>query len=269
MEFIRAIVYGIVQGLTEFLPISSTAHLRVVPAVLGWEDPGAAYSAVIQIGTVLAVIIYFRRDVVALLKAFFGGIAQKAPMGTTESRMAWYIFAGTFPIGVCGLVFKKLVEGEARALWVVTAAALVFGILLLVAELLSKRQKDAAAIGWKESQIIGAAQALALIPGASRSGVTITAGLFLGLTREAAARFSFLLSIPAVAAAGLFEFKHVLKHGTGGASLGALALSTLVSFVVGYACIEFLLGFLKTRSTLPFSIYRIILAGLMFAFLVK
>lgn len=257
------------QGITEFLPISSTAHLRIIPAVFGWNDPGAAYSAVIQIGTVLAVIIYFRRDCASLLRAVFAGLAAKAPFGTPEARMAWYIAAGTLPIGICGVAFKRLVEGEARALWVVTLALLVFGIVLLVVEVVATRSKDIGSIGWKESQIIGAAQALALVPGASRSGVTITAGLLLGLNREAAARFSFLLSIPAVTAAGLFELRHILKHGTEGAGLGALALATAVSFVAGYACIEFLLMFLKTRSTVPFSIYRIVLAAVVFAALVR
>lgn len=269
LEYIQAIVYGIVQGLTEFLPISSTAHLRLVPAVFGWSDPGAAYSAVIQIGTVLAVIIYFRRECASLLRAFFAGLAAKDPMANPDSRMAWYIVAGTLPIAIFGVAFKKLIEGEARALWVVTLSLLVFGVLLLAAELVSKKQKDTSSIGWKESQIIGAAQALALLPGASRSGVTITAGLLLGLNREAAARFSFLLSIPAVTAAGLFELKHILMHGTGGVGLGALALATAVSFAAGYACIEFLLRFLRTRSTIPFSIYRIALAALVLVTLVR
>jgi undecaprenyl-diphosphatase len=260
LECIQAITYGAVQGLTEFLPISSTAHLRLVPLLFGWEDPGAAYSAVIQIGTVLAVIIYFRNDVLAMAAAFLKGLRDRAPFSTRESRLSWYILAGTLPIGICGIVFKKFITHEARALNVVLVSTLVFGVLLLVAELLGTRKRGIDTIGWKDSQLIGAAQALALIPGASRSGVTITAGMMAGLDREAAARFSFLLSVPAVTAAGLFEFKDVMKHGVSGAGLPALALATAVSFVVGYACIALLLRFLRTRTTYVFSVYRIVLA---------
>jgi undecaprenyl-diphosphatase len=261
LEYLQAVVYGIVQGLTEFLPISSTAHLRLIPLIFGWSDPGAAYSAVIQLGTVLAVIAYFRKDVFDLAAAFFRGIAARDPFSPGNSRTAWFILFGTLPIGVCGVVFKKFIVGEARGLKVVLASMLVFGVLLLIAEIVARRRRGMDSLGWADSQMIGAAQALALIPGASRSGVTITAGLLLGLDREAAARFSFLLSIPAVTAAGLFEMKDLIGHGTREAGLFPLALATLVSFAAGYGCIAFLLAFLRTRSTYVFSIYRMALAS--------
>jgi len=262
MEYIQAAVYGIVQGLTEFLPISSTAHLRIVPAVFGWADPGAAYSAVIQIGTVLAVILYFRRDIVSIVGAFFSGLKSGAPFANHQTSVGWYIIAGSIPISVCGMFLKKYIEGDTiRSLTAVACTTLFFGVLLLVAELAGKRTKSIESVGWRESQTMGLMQVLALIPGASRSGVTITAGLFSGLNREAAARFSFLLSIPAVTAAGLFEMKDAIKHGPAAASSGPLLAATLVSFVTGYLCIAFFLKYLKTRSTIPFAIYRIALAA--------
>jgi undecaprenyl-diphosphatase len=256
VALIEAIILGIVQGLTEFLPISSTAHLRIVPALLGWADPGAASSAIIQLGTMLAVVAFFRRDIVRLFGAFIRGLFRRQPFEEFESRLAWYIAVGTIPVGILGLLFKNFIETSARSLHLIAASLVILALILALAERVSARRRDTSTITFGDSIIVGFAQALALIPGSSRSGTTITAALFLGFTREAAARFSFLLSIPAVVASGLFELFEVRHSLTG---LGALNLSvaTLVSAITGYAAIAFLLRYLRTHTTYVFIWYRI------------
>jgi undecaprenyl-diphosphatase len=257
MNLIKAGALGIVQGITEFLPISSTAHLRVVPALLGWEDPGAAFTAVVQLGTLLAVLVYFAGDMRTMARAVLAGLIGGKPLATQEARLAWFIIIGTFPIGLCGLAFKKHIEGEWRSLYVIAASLIILGIVLWWAERSATFRRGVGQIGWLDSQLIGLAQAVALIPGASRSGTTMTAAMLLGLTREAAARFSFLLGIPAIGAAGLFELRDLLKHGAGGVGIPALAAATLTAAVSGYLAIDFLLRYLRRNTTYLFVWYRI------------
>ncbi len=257
MSLIEAIVLGLVQGLTEFLPISSTAHLRIVPALLGWSDPGAAYSAVIQLGTTAAVILYFFKDLVRLTRAFITGLQTRQPFGTTDSRLAWFVGLGTLPIGILGLLLKKHIETSLRSLYVIAISLIVLAIVLAVVERLSKRTRTLADMTLKDGLIIGLWQALALIPGSSRSGTTLTGGFSLGFTRADAARYSFLLSIPATGLAGIFELKHLIAAAEK-PPMFLLAVGTLVSFATGLAAIYGLLAFLRTRSTLVFIVYRII-----------
>ncbi len=257
MTVVQAIALGLVQGITEFLPISSIAHLRVVPALLGWSDPGAAFSAVIQLGTLAAVLIYFGPEMRIMVRAVIRGLADGRPWAKQEARLAWYILLGTIPIGVCGVAFKRYIVGELRSLYVISGSLIVLGTLLWVAEKRAAFHREVVQIGWVDSQVIGLAQALALIPGSSRSGTTMTAAMFLGLTREAAARFSFLLGIPAIGAAGVFELRDLLKHGLGGAGLSVLMIGIITSAISGYLAIDLLLRYLRTRTTYVFVWYRI------------
>jgi undecaprenyl-diphosphatase len=258
MTLWQAIVLGVVQGLTEFLPISSTAHLKVVPALLGWGDPGAAYSAVIQLGTVGAVLVYFGRDLGRLTRGFLKGLVDRRPWDTEESRLAWFVGVGTVPIGLAGLFFKKSIETTLRSLYVISASLIVLAIVLFVVERVAKHVRTLKDMTMRDGLVIGLWQALALIPGSSRSGTTITGGLALGFTREDAARYSFLLSIPATTLAGLFELKHLLEASER-PSTQVLVVGTAVSFAAGLAAIHGLLRFLRTRSTLVFVAYRVAL----------
>jgi undecaprenyl-diphosphatase len=262
MGLLEALVLGLLQGLTEFLPISSTAHLRVIPALLGWDDPGASFTAVTQLGTLVAVLIYFRGDLTSLAKAALRGIRTRE-LGDTETRLALGILVGTLPIGIAGVLFRKAIKAELRSLEVVAGSLILLALLLLVAERIARHQRDLTQMTFTDAVAIGVAQALALVPGASRSGTTLTAGLFLGLKRETAARFSFLLSVPAVAAAGLFELKDVAKEGLGGGLLVPTLVATIVAFVSGYAAIAFLIRFLARHSTTVFIAYRLALGALL------
>jgi undecaprenyl-diphosphatase len=269
MTLWQAIVLGIVQGLAEFLPISSTAHLRIVPALLGWDDPGAAFTAVIQLGTLVAVLLYFCSDIIAMTRGVLVGLREGKPLGTPEAKMGWMVIIGTIPVVIFGLLFKKDIETTLRSLYVIAGAMIALAVMLMLAEWLVRwRQRQGRTLremkilGWVDAIVVGCAQCVALIPGSSRSGCTITGGLFLGMTRETAARFSFLLSLPAVFAAGIFELikaRHELlatpEH------VHDLFAATLVAFVVGYASIAFLLGYLKKHSTWLFIIYRLALGG--------
>jgi len=259
---IKAIVLGIVQGLTEFLPISSTAHLRIVPALFGWEDPGAAYSAVIQIGTMLAVVIYFFKDLLKISSKVVMNLKNKKFITDYESKLGWYIIIGTIPIIIFGLLLENLIENEFRSLYVISFSLIFFAIILGIAEKLSKKNLDLKDITLGRALIVGFAQALALIPGASRSGVTITGGLFAGFNREAAARFSFLLSVPAVLLSGLYEFYKILPVLTDQSAL-SLIVATVTSFLSGILAIELLLRYLRTHSTFVFVWYRIALGILL------
>lgn len=262
MTLFESIILGIVQGLTEFLPISSTAHLRVIPALLGWNDPGAAFSAVIQIGTVLAVLVYFRRDLVEITKGFFRGLKSGKPHEDPQGRLGLYICAGSVPIVVLGLAFEKLIKHELRSLYVIAAALVAVGVVMAIADRRAGKRAEAEGrdITLKDALVVGVAQSFALIPGVSRSGSTIAAGLLRGLDRAEAARFSFLLSIPAVTGAGLKELLDLMKEGMGADGITTLIAGTLVSFVVGYAAIAGLIAFLKKRSVMAFVAYRIGLA---------
>lgn len=273
MNIFQAIIYGIIQGLTEFLPISSTAHLRIFPALLQLRDPGAAFTAVIQFGTLTAVLLYFSKDILRITNAIIEGIKTKKYLGTPDAKMGWMIAGGTIPIVVFGLLFKKSIETTLRSLYVISASMILLAIVLMIAEYMTKKRieqklpsKTLGELDWKEAIGIGFAQAVALIPGSSRSGVTITGGLFFGLTRETAARFSFLLSLPSVFAAGMLELVKE-RHNLFSAEIGMLniATATIVSGVVGYASIAFLLNYLKSHTTYLFIIYRIVVGvGLLY-----
>jgi undecaprenyl-diphosphatase len=267
MNLFQAIVIGIIQGLTEFIPVSSNAHIRIIPALLGWNDPGAAFTAVIQWGTLVAVIIYFRHEIGRLTKAVFDDLFFQRFCRTADAKLAWMIALGTIPIVVVGLTFKKFIKSELRSLYVIAAAAIVMALILWAAEWYTRRgqqsgqrARDLGDLSWWDAFIVGCWQAVAVIPGASRSGVTITGGLFSGLTRETAARFSFLLSLPSVFAAGLLELyeeRHELFAST--ETTVALVVATVVSGFVGYASISFLLNYLKKHTTYVFIFYRIAL----------
>ncbi len=266
MTLLEAIVLGLVQGFTEFLPISSTAHLRLVPSLLGWGDPGAAASAIIQLGTMVAVVMFFRREIVDLLKAFFRGILAGKPFEAFEVRLVWYIGVGTIPVGVFGFLFRNQIATSVRSLHIIAGSLILLALILALAERISGFRRGFDSLTLSDGIVVGLAQALALVPGSSRSGTTITAGLFLGLTREAAARFSFLLSIPAVIASGLFEMYEV-RHSLTGVTAINLFVAAAVSAVSGYAAIAFLLRYLRTHTTFVFIWYRILLGGLIFLLL--
>jgi undecaprenyl-diphosphatase len=257
MDIFQAIVLGIVQGLTEFLPVSSTAHLRLVPAFAGWEDPGAAFTAVVQLGTMAAVLLYFRDDLWAIARGWLRSLREPAARTTQDARMGWFIILGTIPIAVLGLLFKDTVEHDARQLTLIGIMLILLGIVLELAERTGSKERDITTLTRRDAAVVGVAQAAALVPGVSRSGSTISAGLFLGLDRAAAARFSFLLSVPAVVLSGLFELR---KIGDGG-NAGALetVVATLLAFVVGYASIAWLLKYLVRHPVTLFVVYRIIL----------
>lgn len=260
MNTFEAIVLGIVQGLTEFLPISSTAHLRIAPALFGWEDPGAAFTAVTQLGTMAAVVLYFRRDLTRIALAWARSLHDPSLRGTIDARLGWYIGLGTIPIALFGVLFKDQIETGARGLYLMGVTLIAFGLILFAAERAGRRERDMESLSARDGALIGVAQALALVPGVSRSGATISAGLFLGLDRAAAARYSFLLSVPAVVLSGLFELKNIGSKGA--ASVPATVLATLFAFIVGYASIAFLLRFLVKHSTGVFVGYRLVLGVL-------
>lgn len=259
MNVLQGAVLGVVQGLTEFLPISSTAHLRIVPAVLGWDDPGAAFTAVTQLGTMLAILVYFWREIVHITVAWLRGWRDKEVRHSLESRMGWYILIATIPIGVFGLAFSDQIETGARNLWLIACTLISLGLLLLLAERVGTRDRVEEQIRLRDGLIVGLAQSAALVPGVSRSGATLTAGLFIGLQREAAARFSFLLSIPAVVLSGLFELRDLGAEG--GPALAPTVVATVFAFAVGLATIHWLLGFLSKHSTAVFVGYRVLLGA--------
>jgi undecaprenyl-diphosphatase len=268
VSIFEAIVLGITQGLTEFLPISSTAHLRIVPAFAGWEDPGAAFTAVVQLGTMAAVVLYFRRDLIRIGSAWLRSLRDRRVRGSLDARLGWYIVLGTIPIGIFGLAFKDQIENGARDLYLISVALIVFGLVLLAAEELGQKTRRLEELDRRDGIVIGLAQALALIPGVSRSGATISAGLFMGLDRPSAARYSFLLSVPAVVLSGLFELRGIVdgsEHTHTGT--GALIVATLLAFVVGYASIAFLLRYVARHSTIVFVVYRVALGVIVLALL--
>lgn len=282
MTIFQAIILGIVQGLTEFIPVSSTAHLVFAARVLnlygGAEttlqaEQTTATIAVIQLGTLLAVLIYFTPDIVKILRAFVsdhlallsGRGDSGQPKLSQDAWLGWLVIIGSIPVGIVGLLFKKQIEGPfTKNLWVIATMMIVVGILLTIAELVGKRNHDMGQLGIRDALAVGCAQVLALIPGSSRSGSTIMGGLFAGQTRETAARFSFLLSIPAIAASGLLELNEAIEK-LPAETYGALFVATLVSGAVGYASIWFLLRFLRTHSTGVFIVYRVIVGALILA----
>ncbi|MCC3410484.1 MAG: undecaprenyl-diphosphate phosphatase [Microcoleus sp. PH2017_29_MFU_D_A] len=260
INILQAIVLGIVQGLTEFLPISSSAHLKVVPLALGWADPGVAYTAVIQLGSIVAVLWYFWKDLTNIAIGGFKAI-RRSDYESQEFRMALGIGLGTIPIIFFGLLIKILVpdfdKSPLRSLGAIAIASIVMSLLLAIAEKTGKRERDYEKLDIKDGILMGLAQAMAIIPGVSRSGSTLTAGLFLGLQRAAAARFSFLLGIPAITLAGLVELKSALGEGASDAGVVALIVGTISAFIFSYISIAWLMKFLQTQNTWVFVWYRL------------
>lgn len=275
MGFLEAVLLGLIQGLTEFLPISSSAHLRIVGELAGWGDPGATFTAITQLGTELAVVIYFRRQIGTILSKWFRSLGSRGgrrsagvQKGDADVRMGWLIIVGTIPIVVVGFLLQDTIRTAFRSLWIVAVVLIVFGILLGLADWLGKHAKPLEALTYRDGILIGLAQMLALVPGVSRSGASTSAGLALGYDRPSAAQFSFLLAVPAVFGAGFYELYTALTcdpvadaaEGCGvGYGMAETAIATVVSFGVGLAVIAFLMSYIKKRSFLPFVIYRVVL----------
>lgn len=276
MNWWEAVVLGLVQGLTEFLPISSSAHIRVIGALLpSGGDPGAAFSAIIQLGTEAAVLLYFRKDIARIIGAWLAALmgkhgkdrASRFGSGDPDAKMGWWVILGSIPIVALGLPFKSAIESSLRNLLIVAAALAVFGVLLGVVDRVRPATRELGTLRAKDAVLLGFAQAGALVPGVSRSGGTITMGRWLGLTREAAARYSFLLAIPAVLGSASLEAvtKGSDLTATGGPGISATVIATTISFVVGYAVIVWFLKIITTRSFMPFVIYRLGFAGVIIA----
>jgi undecaprenyl-diphosphatase len=263
LSLLQSIVLGIVQGLTEFLPISSSAHQRIVPALLGWEDPGAAFTAVTQLGTEAAVLIYFRHDLWAIVTVGLRSLRDPRLRATTEVRMGWYLLVATIPIGIFGYAFQHQIENGARNLWLIGTTLIVFALVLGYADRRGRHERTIHDLSIRDGVLIGLAQSLALIPGVSRSGATMSAGLLLGLERPAAAKFGFLLAIPAVVASGVFELLGIISGEKGGDEpLGYVLVATFIAFVVGYAAIAWFLRYLAHHSVRVFVAYRLALGSL-------
>jgi undecaprenyl-diphosphatase len=280
MDYINAIILGLVQGLTEFLPVSSSAHIRIVGELLGTgADPGARFTAIIQLGTEAAVLLYFWKDIVRIVSAWFRSLFGRIPRNDPDARMGWLVIIGSIPIVVLGVLFQTRIETTLRSLWIVAATMIIFGILLGVADYVGAKTRRLKDLTWGHGIIFGFAQALALIPGVSRSGGTITAGLFMGYQRKAAARYSFLLALPAVFGSGFFQLYKSIKEPCTQALAaantctlevfgpGETAVATIVAFVVGLLVIVFFMSYISRRSFLPFVIYRLALGVLLMVLL--
>ncbi|GAA1227040.1 undecaprenyl-diphosphate phosphatase [Prauserella halophila] len=262
MGWFEALVLGIVQGLTEFLPVSSSAHLRVTAAFAGWGDPGAAFTAVTQIGTELAVLLYFGKKIGSILKNWFFSIYKAEYRRHPDARMGWLIIVGSIPIGVLGLLFEEQIGHVFRDLRLIATTLIVFGIFLLLADRMGRQDRDLDQLTVKHGLTYGFFQALALVPGVSRSGGTITGGRLMGYNRSAAAEYSFLLAVPAVLASGFYKLADI---GDGqGPAWGPTLLATAVAFGVGFAVIAWLMSYIRRHSFLPFVIYRVALGLLLY-----
>lgn len=269
MSWFESLILGLVQGLTEFLPVSSSAHLRLTAAFSGWKDPGAAFTAITQIGTEAAVLIYFRQDIGRIISAWARSLFNKKMRGDHDAQMGWLVIVGSIPIGVLGLLFKDQIEGPFRDLRITATMLIVVGVVIGIADRLAardesggkhrapKQRKTLENLGVRDGLIYGVCQAMALVPGVSRSGATISGGLFMGYRREAAARYSFLLAIPAVLASGLFETKDALEKGH--VDWGPTIFATVIAFFCGYAVIAWFMKFISTKSFMPFVYYRVAL----------
>jgi undecaprenyl-diphosphatase len=268
LTWVEVIVLGIVQGLTEFLPISSSAHLRITSEIFFDRDAGASFTAVTQLGTEAAVLLYFAKDIWRILSAFFRGLFNSAHRDL-DYRMGWYVIIGTIPIGIFGLLFKDQIRGAARNLWLIGCTLIIFAIVLGIAERIGPKVRKLEQFTLKDGIVMGFAQAMALIPGVSRSGGTLTAGLLLNLTREAATRYSFLLAIPAVVLSGLFELENVFNPEQGGAApTGAqMIVATVIAFALGYASIAWLLRYVAHHTLYAFVAYRIVLGSIVLGLL--
>ncbi|WPR50191.1 undecaprenyl-diphosphate phosphatase [Streptomyces sp. S399] len=279
MSWFESLILGLVQGLTEFLPISSSAHLRLTAAFAGWHDPGAAFTAITQIGTETAVLIYFRKDIATIVSAWFRSLVALARRddsmrGNHDAQLGWLVIIGSIPIGVLGVTLKDQIEGPFRDLRLIATTLIVMGLVLGFADRLAARAETGGGrhranggktlrdLGVRDGLVYGCCQALALVPGVSRSGATISGGLLMGYTREAAARYSFLLAVPAVLASGFYELR---EAGEGHVAWGQTIFATLIAFAVGYAVIAWFMKFITTRSFMPFVYYRVLLGLLIFA----
>ena len=262
MGWLEALVLGIVQGLTEFLPISSSAHQSIVGQFFGGEDVGAAFTAITQLGTEAAVILFFRRDIWLIIKNWSLALVGRIPRDDFEARMGWLVIIGSIPIVVLGVLFQDAIDHVLRNLWITAAMLAGFGLIIGVVDRLARNVRPLESLTWKHGILYGLAQSLALIPGVSRSGATIAAGLAMGYQRVAAAKYSFLLAIPAVVGSGFFKLADIADDPVEPA-WGPIVLATIVSFLVGYAVIAWLLRYVATHNFLPFVIYRIALAVLL------
>ncbi len=274
MEWFQAAVLGVLQGLTEFLPISSSAHLRIFPELFGWEDPGAAFTAVSQIGTETAIILYFARDIGRIIDAWFRSLFARRSRGgasarrgrrrrgydPTDARMGWFVIVGTLPIVAAGLALKDVIENDFRSLWIIGTTLVALGIILGIADRVGRKERGAADLRMRDAVAIGAAQALALVPGVSRSGASITMGLFLGLDRPTAARFAFLLAIPAVLGSGIYEWPSAMEEGSVYGT-GPTIMATVIAFLVALGVIAWLFRWIERRTFAPFIVYRIVLGS--------
>jgi undecaprenyl-diphosphatase len=269
MTWIEAIVLGIVQGLTEFLPVSSSGHLRITSALFFDADAGASFTAVTQLGTEAAVLIYFAKDIWRMTRSWFVGLWNREERQSQDYRMAWYVIVGSIPIGVLGLLFKDQIRSGARNLWIVATMLIVFAFVITIAEYLGRQTRKLVDFTMRDGVVMGFAQALALIPGVSRSGGTLSAGLFLNLTRETAARFSFLLAIPAVVMSGIFSLPDVFDRGGPGLtpSPAQMVVATLIAFAIGYAAIAWLLRYVAHHTLYIFVLYRVALGSVILALL--
>ncbi|MFA3878796.1 undecaprenyl-diphosphate phosphatase [Streptomyces sp. MMCC 100] len=269
MSWFESLVLGLVQGLTEFLPVSSSAHLRLTAAFSGWHDPGAAFTAITQIGTEAAVLIYFRKDIGRIISAWTRSLTDKSMRHDPDARMGWLVIVGSIPIGVLGLTLKDQIEGPFRDLRITATMLIVVGVIIGIADRMAARdekggrhrapqqRKELENLGVRDGLIYGLCQAAALIPGVSRSGATISGGLFMGYRREAAARYSFLLAVPAVLASGVFELKDAMESDH--VSWGPTLFATVIAFASGYVVIAWFMKFISTKSFMPFVWYRIAL----------
>ncbi len=265
VTWLQAVVLGVLQGLTEFLPISSSAHLFVFSQLFGWTDPGAAFTAVTQIGTESAVLLYFAGDIGRIVRAWFGQFRRPGTRGDPDVRMGWLVIVGTIPIAVLGLTFADQIETVARNLYLVAFTLIGFGLVLGIADRTSTSVKQLEDLSVRDGMVYGACQAMALIPGVSRSGATISGGLFMGYTREAATRYAFLLAIPAVLASGFYEALDIGSDPN--VAWGPTILATVIAFGVGYAVIAWLIRYVSTKSYLPFVVYRVGLGTLVLVLL--
>lgn len=261
MDILQIIVLALVQGLTEFLPISSSAHLILVPLLTEWQDQGLAFDVAVHVGTLMAVVIYFRKQLAEMAVDWFGSLPLKGKSTHTDnSRLAWAVLLGTIPVGLCGLLFNDVIQGSLRSALVIAATQFIFAAALWWSDVAGKRNRNEYSISWKDVLVIGVAQAIALIPGTSRSGITITAALMVGLTREAAARFSFLLSIPVIVLAGGLEALKYLSVANSG-DFSSLIIGATISGVSAFICIHYFLKLLDRIGMLPFVVYRFILGA--------
>lgn len=279
MSFLDAIILGIVQALTEFLPISSSAHVRVVGEMLEpGQEPGAAFTAIIQLGTELAVLIYFWKDITRIIGKWFKAVAGRIPHSDPDVRMGWMVIIGSIPIGVLGLLFEDQIDHSLRNLYITATMLILFGLLLGVADRIAPQRKELKDLTVRDGILYGLAQALALIPGVSRSGGTITAGLLMGYSRKAAARYAFLLAVPAVFASGLYKAAQEVPAlltadgraaaaAAGEPSLFAILVATAVSFALGYAVIVWFMRLIENHSYLPFVLYRVVAGVLLLVLL--